>query len=101
MKKHFIFTKICVIITLLLCNTISICGRGGTGRRVRLRILWFFTVEVQVLSIAPNKKNPNQNSGSDFLFCTFISYFFTFLSSLNIRIVFEIKDKKEEINDKH
>lgn len=34
------------------------CGRGGTGRRVRLRGVWE-TVWVQVPSTAPNRKDDN------------------------------------------
>ena len=32
-----------------------LCGRGGIGRRARLRI-WWFPVQVQVLSPAPTKE---------------------------------------------
>ncbi len=41
-KKHMLFRQKCCII----------CGRGGTGRRVRLRGVWE-TVWVQVPSTAP------------------------------------------------
>ncbi len=35
-----------------------VCGRGGTGRRARLRGVWA-TVWVQVPSAAPKHSNPN------------------------------------------
>ena len=37
----------------------NICESGGIGRRARLRCVWF-TIRVQVPSLAPNKYNPNQ-----------------------------------------
>ena len=42
------------------------CGRGGTGRRVRLRGVWE-TVWVQVPSTAPNKNNTNPDGKSEFV----------------------------------
>ena len=63
------------------------------GRRARLRGV-FERVWVQVPPLAPNKKNPN-HYGEDFFVCTFIFSFFVFLFSSH-RIIFDIKNKKEE-----
>jgi len=52
-------------------------------------------VGVQVLLSAPNKTNPNITVRI-FLFGTLIFYFFPLLFSL-VRLVFEIRNKKEEI----
>ena len=41
-----------------------LCGRGGTGRRARLRILWE-TMQVRFLSTAPQKRDEQCSS----LFC--------------------------------
>ena len=39
----------------LMCYYIIACGRGGIGRRARLRI-WWVSVQVQVLSPAPKRR---------------------------------------------
>ena len=45
-----------------------LCGRGGIGRRARLRI-WWYTVQVQVLSPAPKKLKSLCCGLCFFLFC--------------------------------
>ena len=40
-----------------------LCGRGGIGRRARLRI-WWIPVQVQVLSPAPCKSTPTLRRGA-------------------------------------
>ena len=44
----------------------AISGRGETGRRVGFRFLWE-TVQVQILSTAPNKNKTNLDEKSKFV----------------------------------
>ena len=64
------------------------CGRGGTGRRVRLRGVWE-TVWVQVPSTAPNKNKTNLDENSKFVL------FFT----RDLLRVFKLSIQNKTMND--
>ena len=52
-----------------MCYT-NICGHGGIGRRARLRGVWDFLVQVQVLLSAPQKEERAQSGSFFFLWWT-------------------------------
>ena len=51
------------------------CGRGGIGRRTRLRI-WRLSMQVQVLSPAPNYENYIAGTARNRLFYKMVLLFF-------------------------